>query len=74
MEDNGYLPDNVTYNLILQGFLRCSKINEMATFMKEMASKGISFDATTTELLINAIRENPSVLEMIPELHSNTNK
>ncbi|KAJ8552988.1 hypothetical protein K7X08_020381 [Anisodus acutangulus] len=70
MEDNGCFPDNVTYNVIVQGFLRCSKISEMAIFMKEMARRGFSFDATTAELLVKAISKNPSVLDMIPDLHS----
>ncbi|XP_055830769.1 pentatricopeptide repeat-containing protein At1g62670, mitochondrial-like [Solanum dulcamara] len=70
MEDNGCFPDSVTYNVIVQGFLRSNKISEIATFMKEMAERGFLFDATTTELLVNIIRKNPSVLDMIPELHS----
>lgn len=28
------------------------------------------FDATTTELLVNVIMENPFVVDMIPDLHS----
>ncbi|XP_055829669.1 pentatricopeptide repeat-containing protein At1g62670, mitochondrial-like [Solanum dulcamara] len=70
MEVRGCSPNNVTYSIIVQEFLRCNKISEMASFMKEMAGRGFSFDATTTELLINVIRVNPSVLDMIPELHS----
>ncbi|XP_059310131.1 pentatricopeptide repeat-containing protein At3g22470, mitochondrial-like [Lycium ferocissimum] len=69
MEDNGCFPDNVTYNVIVQGFLRCSKISQMATFMKEMPVSGFSFDAITIEFLVKVIRENPSVLDMISELH-----
>ncbi|XP_059295688.1 pentatricopeptide repeat-containing protein At3g04760, chloroplastic-like [Lycium ferocissimum] len=74
MEENGCLPNNVTYNVIVQGFLRCGKISELATFMKEMAGKGFSFDATTAEFLVDVISENPPVLDMIPELHSKDKK
>ncbi|MCD7449294.1 hypothetical protein HAX54_051034 [Datura stramonium] len=70
MEDNGCFPNNVTYNVIMQGFLRCSKISDIASFMKEMGRRGFSFDATTADLLVKAISKNPSVLDMIPELHS----
>ncbi|CAN4102101.1 unnamed protein product [Withania somnifera] len=73
MEDNGCLPNNFTYNVIVQGFLRCSRVSEMATFMKEITGRGFSFHATTAELLVKAINKNPSVLDMIPELHSHTN-
>ncbi|WMV32290.1 hypothetical protein MTR67_025675 [Solanum verrucosum] len=59
MEDNGCMPNNV---------------NEMATYMKEMVRKGFSCDADTTELLVNVIRENPSVLDMIPEFRSEHKK
>uniref|UniRef100_A0A0V0HHM4 Putative ovule protein n=1 Tax=Solanum chacoense TaxID=4108 RepID=A0A0V0HHM4_SOLCH len=69
MEDNGCFPNNVTYNVVVQGFLRCNKISEMASFMKEIAGRGFSFDATTTGFLINLIRENPSLLDIIQELH-----
>lgn len=40
MEDNGCPPDSVTYNVIVQGFLRCDKISEMTSFMKEMDGRG----------------------------------
>ncbi|CAN4102158.1 unnamed protein product [Withania somnifera] len=70
MEDNSCFPNNVAYNVIVQGFLRWNKISEMASFMEEIAERGFSFDATTTGLLINVARENPSVLDMIPELSS----
>ncbi|KAK4707256.1 hypothetical protein R3W88_033177 [Solanum pinnatisectum] len=73
MEGNNCFPDNVTYNVMVQGFLRCSRISEMTTFMKEMTGRGFSFDASTIELLVNIIRENPSVLDMIPELHLKNN-
>ncbi|KAF3641674.1 putative pentatricopeptide repeat-containing protein, mitochondrial-like [Capsicum annuum] len=73
MEDNGCPPNNVTYRVIVQGFLRCSKFSEMETFMKEMADRGFSFDASTAGILVNVVRENPSVLDMIPELHSKNN-
>ncbi|KAJ8552973.1 hypothetical protein K7X08_020366 [Anisodus acutangulus] len=74
MEDTSCFPNNVTYNVIVQGFLRCNKISKMTTFMNEMAGRGFSFDATTTGLLVTVIRENPSVLDMIPELHSEYKK
>ncbi|KAM3376263.1 hypothetical protein P3S68_014978 [Capsicum galapagoense] len=74
MEDNGCPLNNATYNVIVQGFLRCNKISEMASFMKEMVGRGFSFDATTTRLLIKFARENPSVLDMIPELHFKNKK
>ncbi|XP_047269415.1 pentatricopeptide repeat-containing protein At1g64100-like, partial [Capsicum annuum] len=74
MEDNGCPLSNETYNVIVQGFLRCNKISEMASFMKEMGGRGFLFDATTTRLLINIARENPSVVNMIPELHSKNKK
>lgn len=70
MKDNGCFPNNITYNVVVQGFLRFKKISEMTSFVKEMTGRGFSFDATTIELLINIIRENASVLNMIPELHS----
>ncbi|KAM3234460.1 hypothetical protein P3S67_032427 [Capsicum chacoense] len=74
MEDNSCPPNNATYNVIVQGFLKCNKISEMASFTKEMVGRGFSFDATTTQLLINIARENSSVLDMIPELHSKNKK
>ncbi|KAM3267388.1 hypothetical protein P3S67_032438 [Capsicum chacoense] len=70
MKKNSCLPDNVTYNVFVQGFLRWSKFSEMRTFMMEMADRGFSFDASTAGFLVNVVRENPSVLDMIPELHS----
>ncbi|KAM3376271.1 hypothetical protein P3S68_014986 [Capsicum galapagoense] len=74
MEDNNCPPDNITYNVIVQGFLRCNKISEIASFMKEMDGRGFSFDATTTELLVKAVSENRSVLDMIPELNAENKK
>ncbi|KAK4339143.1 hypothetical protein RND71_040605 [Anisodus tanguticus] len=74
MEDNGCFADDVTYNVIVQGFMRCSKISKMATFMKKIAGRGFSFDSTTAELLVNIIKENPSLIDMIPELHSESKK
>ncbi|CAN4102213.1 unnamed protein product [Withania somnifera] len=74
MEDNGCLLDNVTYNVIVQGFLRYSRISEMTTFMKEITGRDFSCHATTAELLVKATNENPSALNMIPELHSNANE
>ncbi|KAM3234125.1 hypothetical protein P3L10_019484 [Capsicum annuum] len=67
MEDNGCFPNNATYNVIMQGFLRCSKISEMASFMMEMDGKDFSFDATTAGLLDDVIKENRFVLDMISE-------
>ncbi|KAK4339145.1 hypothetical protein RND71_040607 [Anisodus tanguticus] len=74
MEENGYLPNDLTYNDIVRGFLRCNKISEMAIFMMEMAGRGFSFDARTSEFLVDVIREKPSVLDMIPELYSEYKK
>ncbi|MCD7449270.1 hypothetical protein HAX54_051010 [Datura stramonium] len=73
MENNCFQND-FTFNVIVGGYLRCRKINEMATFMKEMTGKGFSFDAATTALLVKAISENPSILDMIPELHVENKK
>uniref|UniRef100_A0A3Q7GMF8 Pentatricopeptide repeat-containing protein n=1 Tax=Solanum lycopersicum TaxID=4081 RepID=A0A3Q7GMF8_SOLLC len=58
MEDNSCFPNNVTYNDVVRGFLRCNEVSEMASFMKEIAGRGFSFDATTTGFLINITREN----------------
>lgn len=67
MKDNGCFPNNITYNVVVQGFLRFKKISEMTSFVKEMTGRGFSFDATTTGVLINVLKENPSIVDMIPD-------
>ncbi|NP_001289446.1 pentatricopeptide repeat-containing protein At1g62670, mitochondrial-like isoform X1 [Nicotiana tomentosiformis] len=74
MEDNGCLPNNATYNVIMHGFLQSNKISEMKAFLRVMTVKSFSSDATTVELLIDIIAEDPSLLDMIPEFHLENKK
>ncbi|MFS7958395.1 putative tetratricopeptide-like helical domain superfamily [Helianthus anomalus] len=55
MEENGCLPNRVTYNVIVQKFLKEKAFQEAEILLEEMISRGFSPDATTFEMLLNQI-------------------
>jgi len=55
MEENGCLPNHVTYNTIIQGFLQHNEISCVVKYIKMMVDKGFSANATTATILINLL-------------------
>jgi len=58
MEENGCLPNHVTYNTIIQGFLQHNEISWAVKYIKMMVDKGFSANATTVTILINLLCTN----------------
>uniref|UniRef100_A0A199UCK5 Pentacotripeptide-repeat region of PRORP domain-containing protein n=2 Tax=Manihot esculenta TaxID=3983 RepID=A0A199UCK5_MANES len=48
MEKGGCLPNNFSYNIIIQGFLKHEDLPKASELINEMVDKGFSADATTT--------------------------
>lgn len=55
MEENGCLPNSVTYNVIVQEFLKQNECRETEVLLEEMVNKGFSPDATTFSMLLSLI-------------------
>ncbi|KAF5800259.1 putative tetratricopeptide-like helical domain superfamily [Helianthus annuus] len=55
MEEKGCLANSVTYNVIVQEFLKEKAFEEAEILLEEMISRGFSPDSTTFEMLLNQI-------------------
>ncbi|KAM7528284.1 hypothetical protein LguiB_031694 [Lonicera macranthoides] len=51
MEECGSIPDDVTYNVIVQGFLTGSQCSEALLLMEKMVGRGFSPNASTISML-----------------------
>ena len=53
MEDDGFMPDSCSYNVIIQGFLQIRDSSTAVQLIDEMvAGKGFSADSTTFQMLL----------------------
>jgi pentatricopeptide repeat protein len=60
MEENGFSPNYVTYNTIIQGSLEHNKTSWMVQYLQMMVYKGFSANATITTILIDLLSMNKS--------------
>ncbi|KAL3633998.1 hypothetical protein CASFOL_021052 [Castilleja foliolosa] len=81
MEQASVLPNEITYNCFIQGNLKGGKFEDASKFLEEMDDKGFSLDASTFELLLDALgttEQNPTIFKMIqkwaPPSASNENE
>ncbi|WCJ19732.1 hypothetical protein M5689_002010 [Euphorbia peplus] len=51
MENNGCLPNRITYNIVLHGFLRRKDLSVATGLIREMCAKSFSADKTTLALI-----------------------
>ena len=68
MEECGCVPNVVTYNVVVQGFLKGSQYNEALLLMEKMVGRGFSPDASTISMLKDILptrRQDPKFLDMI---------
>nr|GLL49839.1 putative pentatricopeptide repeat-containing protein At1g12700, mitochondrial [Ipomoea trifida] len=74
MEKNDCLPDTVTYNVILQEFVREKKCHEANLLLDEMVGKGISIDRCTFFFLNDLLAlktGDETVLKVIQQFAAN---
>ncbi|KAJ0594747.1 putative tetratricopeptide-like helical domain superfamily [Helianthus annuus] len=55
MEESGCPPNNVTYSVFLQGFLKNKHYDDVEMLLQEMDDRGYSLDASTLSLFIDHI-------------------
>ncbi|KAJ0672739.1 putative tetratricopeptide-like helical domain superfamily [Helianthus annuus] len=55
MDECGFPPDNVTYRVLLQGYLKNQNYDDVEMLLHEMDGRGYSLDASTLSLLIHQI-------------------
>ncbi|GMP85239.1 hypothetical protein CsSME_00038475 [Camellia sinensis var. sinensis] len=68
MEHNGCLPNDVTYNTIIRGFIGQHKCYEALILVEEMVQRGISADASNSSLVIDILLtkgQDPALQEVI---------
>jgi pentatricopeptide repeat protein len=53
MEDDGFMPDSCSYNVIIQGFLQIRDSSTAVRLIDEMVGKGFSADSTTFQMLLD---------------------
>jgi pentatricopeptide repeat protein len=53
MDTNDCLPDHVTYNTMIQGFLKHNETSLAVKYLQMMVDKGFSADAITTTILMD---------------------
>ena len=55
MEESGCPPDKVTYNVLLQGYLRNKYFDDVEMLLHDMDGRGYFLDVSTMSLLIDSI-------------------
>lgn len=55
MEENDYLPNSVTYNVLLQGYLKYKHYDDVEMLLEKMDELGYSLYVSTLSLLIDSI-------------------
>ncbi|KAF5940862.1 hypothetical protein HYC85_022029 [Camellia sinensis] len=68
MEHNGCLPNDVTYNTIIRGFIGQHKCYEALILVEEMVQRGFSADASNSSLVIDILStkgQDPALQEVI---------
>ncbi|KAM7462415.1 hypothetical protein LguiA_030536 [Lonicera macranthoides] len=68
MEDNGCFPSDVTYDIIVRGFL---KRNEALGLLEKMLGSGFSTTNSTIKMLVEVLptrEQDPTLLNMIRKL------
>ena len=55
MEESGCPPNNVTYNVLLQGYLKNQYYDDLGILLHEMDGRRYSLDATTLSLFLDQI-------------------
>ncbi|KAM7522686.1 hypothetical protein LguiA_012588 [Lonicera macranthoides] len=68
MEECGSIPDDVTYNVIVQGFLTGSQCSEALLLMEKMVGRGFSPNASTISMLAGILPtrgQDSTLLDMI---------
>ncbi|KAJ0594245.1 putative tetratricopeptide-like helical domain superfamily [Helianthus annuus] len=55
MDESGCPPDSVTYNVLLQGYLRNKHFDDVEMLLHEMDGRSYSLDASSLSLLIDQI-------------------
>ena len=55
MEVNGCLPDDCSYNVLIQGFLQNNDISTAAKILPEMVCKGFSADISTATMFVDLL-------------------
>ncbi|KAM0030444.1 putative tetratricopeptide-like helical domain superfamily [Helianthus debilis subsp. tardiflorus] len=55
MEESGCPPDDVTYRVLLQGYLKNRHYDDVEMLLQEMDDRGYSLDASTISLFIDHI-------------------
>ncbi|KAF5958928.1 hypothetical protein HYC85_000137 [Camellia sinensis] len=71
IEQNGCLPNDVTYNIVIQGFLGQQKYHEASILLDEMFGRGFSADASTFSLIVDILStkgQDPALQEVIKKL------
>ncbi|PQQ15236.1 pentatricopeptide repeat-containing protein [Prunus yedoensis var. nudiflora] len=55
MEEKGCSPDTVTYNTIIQGFIRNDELSRAQELIQEMMTKGFCADDSTAKMITDLI-------------------
>jgi pentatricopeptide repeat protein len=53
MEDDGFLPDSCSYNVIIQGFLQNQDSSTAIRLIDEMVGRRFSADSSTFQMLLD---------------------
>ncbi|XP_076934343.1 uncharacterized protein LOC143600583, partial [Bidens hawaiensis] len=71
MDESGCPPDNVTYRVLLQGYLKSQRYDDVEMLLQEMDGRSYSLDDSNVSLLIDKIAAgslNRSMLKLIGRL------
>lgn len=77
MEQKSCIPDRITYNIIVRGFLLRSNFDEAANFLDEMEERELAFDSSIFSLLLDLFQtteHNHTLLRMIQKFTPSTLK
>ncbi|PWA41560.1 pentatricopeptide repeat protein [Artemisia annua] len=77
MEESGCPPDKVTYNVLLQGYLRNKHFDDVEMLLLDMDERGYFLDVSTMSLLIDSIAAgsvDTTMFKLIPRVQMNPSK
>lgn len=74
MEETSCIPNYITYNVIVQGFLKSSQCAEAIVLIEKMIERGFSANASTISISVDLLaisRQDPTLLNVIRKLAPN---
>ena len=74
MEENGFSPDCVTHNTLINGYCKAGNMGEAFRMMDEMGRKGLKIDIVTLNTILHTLCGEKKLAEAYKLLNSATRR